>query len=81
MCVVCVWMCACVLTKAQPQPHPQQTQEGNEAPGSIGGGGRLSLVHTRTLKLADDVLALRYSRTKDPDKCVLRGWVVLYVCM
>lgn len=33
--------------------------------------GRLSLVHARTLKMADDVLAVRYSHTKDPSKLLV----------
>ena len=34
-------------------------------------GGRLTLVHTRTLKMADDVLSVKYSRTRDPDKLLV----------
>lgn len=33
--------------------------------------GKLSLVHTRTLKMSDDVLAVRYSRTKDPERLLV----------
>ena len=33
--------------------------------------GRLSLVHSRTLKMADDVLAVRFSHTKDPSKLLI----------
>jgi U3 small nucleolar RNA-associated protein 12 len=33
--------------------------------------GRLTLAHARTLKMSDDVLAVRYSRTKDPDRLLV----------
>jgi U3 small nucleolar RNA-associated protein 12 len=33
--------------------------------------GRLGLAHTRTLKMSDDVLAVRYSRTKDPERLLV----------
>lgn len=45
----------------------------------MSGVGRLTLVHTRTLKLADEVMCVRYSRTKDPDKCVF-GVIEFVVC-
>lgn len=35
------------------------------------GSSRLSLVHTRTLKMTDDVLCVRYSNTKDPTRLLL----------
>ena len=34
-------------------------------------GGHLRLVHVRTLKLNDDVMAVRYSRTKDPERLLV----------
>ncbi|CAM9131662.1 unnamed protein product, partial [Phaeothamnion confervicola] len=36
-----------------------------------GDGGNLALVHTRTLKAADDVLCVRYSRHRQADKLLL----------
>ena len=45
-----------------------------EAEGGHGGSGgtkSLRLVHTRTLKLSDDVLAIRYSHSRDPSKLLL----------
>lgn len=36
-----------------------------------GGVKRLALVHTRTLKMSDDVLCVRYSKTRDPTKLLL----------
>ncbi|GAB5035806.1 wd repeat-containing protein 3 [Nannochloropsis oceanica] len=39
--------------------------------GGAGGTKSLRLVHTRTLKLSDDVLAIRYSYSRDPSKLLL----------
>jgi len=47
------------------------TPEGGTEGGQGGAAGRLRLVHTRTLKLSDDVLAVRYSHTRDPSKLLL----------
>jgi U3 small nucleolar RNA-associated protein 12 len=36
-----------------------------------GTGKKLALVHTRTLKMSDDVLCVRFSKTRDPTKLLL----------
>ena len=41
-----------------------------EVPGSAG-ARTLTLVHTRTLKMADDILCVRYSHHEDPSKLLL----------